>query len=83
MSRDVWHDSLVAWKAQVIISGHMHETANVPANEQFPYAQIVGGGPRPISATWMEVNPDAKKLIVSVKNLDAKEVERAEFPPLS
>jgi hypothetical protein len=83
MSRDVWHDSLVAWKAHVVISGHMHETANIPANEQFPYAQIVGGGPKPSSATWMEVNANQEELIVSVKNLDGKEMERRVFQPLS
>lgn len=82
MSRDLWHDSLVAWKAQVVISGHMHQTANVAANAEFPYAQIVGGGPQPERATWMEVKADEKTLVVSVRNLEGKEVERAEFPRL-
>jgi len=83
MSRDHWHDALVKWKAQVILSGHMHQTANIPANDNFPYAQIVGGGPQPDRATFMEVKANQKELSVLVKNLDGEVVEEASFPALS
>jgi len=36
MSRDQWHDAFVAWGAQVVISGHMHESAWLPSTEEFP-----------------------------------------------
>jgi predicted phosphodiesterase len=83
MSRDQWHEALVKWKTQLIISGHMHQTAWIPGTKKFPYAQMVGGGPQPTRATWMEVSADAQKLAVLVKNLDGKIVEQAAFPPLT
>jgi hypothetical protein len=73
----------VKWKTQLIISGHMHQTAWIPGTEEFPYAQMVGGGPQPTRATWMEVSADAQKLAVLVKNLNGKVVEQAAFPPLT
>lgn len=82
MSRDHWHDALVKWKAQVILSGHMHQVANIPANEKFPYAQMVGGGPQPDRATWMEVRADDKDLTVLVKDLEGKVIEESSFPKL-
>lgn len=43
-SRIYWHQHLLDWKAQLIISGHTHEPAFLPADDEFPYAQITGGG---------------------------------------
>ncbi len=67
MSRDEWHDALVDWKAQVVISGHMHRTAYLPGNEDFPYAQLVGGGPKPNQATWIEGKADEKTTVVDAE----------------
>lgn len=82
-SRDAWHDSLVAWKAQVIISGHTHQADYFPPTAKFPYAQLVGGGPRLEQATWIEGKADAKELRLAVKNLKGETVQHAEFPPLA
>ncbi len=82
MSRDEWHDALVEWKAQVVISGHMHQTAHLPGTKDFPYAQLVGGGPRPKQATWIEGKADEKALTLTMKNLEGREVERVVFAPL-
>lgn len=81
-SREAWHGALVAWKAQVIVSGHTHETAWIPGTAEFPYGQLVGGGPRPEQATWIEGKADATALTFVMKNLDGKEIERVEFAPL-
>lgn len=43
--REAWHDSLVKWGARVVVSGHTHERHFMPASPEFPYAQLVGGGP--------------------------------------
>jgi hypothetical protein len=43
--RAAWHDSLVKWGAQIVLSGHTHERHHMPASSKFPYAQLVGGGP--------------------------------------
>ncbi len=45
-SRDLWHAPLVKWGAQLVISGHTHRDAYIEANDTFPYAQLVGGGPK-------------------------------------
>lgn len=81
-SRDAWHDLLVAWKTQVVISGHTHNVGYLPANEEFPYAQLVGGGPELERATWTEGKADASALKLVVKNLAAKTQAQAEFPPI-
>ncbi len=81
-SRDLWHETLVEWKAQVVISGHTHRPAWIPATKEFPYAQLIGGGPQPERATWIEGRADARGLTLSMKNLEGKEIERAEFKRL-
>lgn len=83
-SRDLWHDALVAWGAQVVISGHTHRPASIPASEAFPYAQVIGGGPQPDRATWMECAADDESLRVQVRRSDSGEiVHTATFPKLA
>lgn len=83
MSREHWHDLLVAWGAQVVISGHMHQVAALPANDEFPYAQLVGGGPQPERATWIEGQADGTALTLVAKGLDGERRAEMTFPPLS
>ncbi len=82
-SRAAWHDSLVAWKAQVVISGHTHRDTWIPANEEFPYAQLIGGGPKPEAATWMEAKADADRLRIVVRNLAGEIRHDVSFQPLA
>ena len=82
-SRQAWHDSLVAWKTQIVISGHTHSHAWIPGTGEFPYGQLVGGGPQPERATWIEGKADANALTFVMKNLDGKVVHQAEFKPLA
>ncbi|WP_327092382.1 metallophosphoesterase [Nonomuraea sp. NBC_01738] len=75
MSRDAWHDALVAWGAQLAISGHTHEPARIPADAEFPYAQIVAGGPdldasSSEAATWIEIQADPDSLRLTMRTLD-------------
>lgn len=81
-SRKHWHEALVAWKAQVVISGHMHQVAWIPAAEGFPYAQLTGGGPGPDKATRLEVTADGSRLRLNLMSLDGKSVVDQEFSPL-
>ncbi|MBE7539851.1 MAG: metallophosphoesterase [Opitutaceae bacterium] len=81
-SRAAWHDSLVAWKAQVIISGHTHRATWMPATAEFPYAQLIGGGPQPERATWMEGAADADRLRIVVRNLTGGTAHDVSFSPL-
>ena len=79
-SRAAWHDTLVAWGAQVILSGHLHQDAWIPANEKFPYAQMVSGGPQPQAARWIEGTADASGLKLVMRDLSGKTVREAALP---
>jgi predicted phosphodiesterase len=67
-----WHEALVKWGAQVIISGHTHRDAWIPANEEFPYAQMISGGPKMESARWIEGMADASGLKLTMRDLTGK-----------
>lgn len=80
-SRVLWHDALVEWGAQVVISGHTHRPTKIEANAEFPYAQITGGGPQPEWATWIEGAADSKSLRLKVNWLSGKAPIMMDFPP--
>lgn len=82
-SRTLWHDALVEWGAQLVISGHTHEHHWMEATTEFPYAQLVGGGPKPEAATFMEGHADATRLQITMKALDGKVLQQPVFKPLT
>ena len=82
-SRQAWHASLVEWKTQLIISGHTHHNAWMPPTDEWPYGQLVGGGPQPNSATWMEGKAGANELKVLVKGLDSEVRHEVLLTPLA
>ena len=81
-SRDLWHPVLVSWKTQVVISGHTHREAWIPASTDFPYAQMVGGGPKPEAARWIEGMADARSLRLAMRDLGGRMILEKSFPPL-
>lgn len=81
-SRDAWHDLLVKWKAQVIISGHTHNAQYLPANDKFAYAQLVSGGPQLERARWIEGVADDKALKLAVRDLAGAMTHEASFAPM-
>jgi hypothetical protein len=81
-SRAAWHASLARWKAQVIVSGHTHHTAWIPADRSFPYGQLVGGGPQPASATWLEGQADRQALNLTLRKLDGSVVHAVRLRPV-
>lgn len=82
-SREAWHKSLVEWKTQLIISGHTHRNAWIPPTEQFPYGQIVGGGPQLASATWMHCEANSRELLLKVNDLTGKIRHEVTLKPLA
>jgi len=82
-SRAAWHDTLVAWKAQVILSGHTHQPFWMPPTPDFPYAQLTGGGPKMEQATWTEGVADATKLQLRITNLAGKVLQDVTLKPLT
>lgn len=80
-SRAQWHDALVKWGTQVIVSGHTHSTALIEATAEFPYAQLVGGGPQPEKATLISGSADANALKFTCRDLAGKVLHEVEFKP--
>jgi len=78
-SRAAWHDSLVQWKTQVVISGHTHQYQWIPATNDFPYGQITGGGPRSSDATWMEVVANNESLTITTHMLSGSPSQTVRF----
>lgn len=82
-SREAWHDALVAWKTQIIVSGHTHSPAWIESSLEFPYAQLVGGGPQPQRATWIEGKADATALAFVMKDLAGNVIREVSLKPLA
>ena len=82
-SRVLWHDALAQWGAQVVVSGHMHRFDYLEADGDFPYAQLIGGGPQLERALLIRGDADAQRLRFRTINLDREVVHEVEFPPLA
>lgn len=78
--RAQWHDSLVKWGAQVVISGHTHQDELIPANDKFPYIQLVSGGPKLQAARWIEGKADATGLKLVMRDLSGKTAHELVIP---
>jgi hypothetical protein len=72
-ARTHWAKLLADAKVTAVISGHTHQYAFTPAGPESPFAQLVGGGPAPESATLIEGVVDGAKLTLTVRGLDGKE----------
>ncbi len=81
-SRDAWHRLLVAWRTQLIVSGHTHRHAWLPPTSEFPYGQLVGGGPRLEGATWMAGAADPRQLTLRVNDLQGRVLATVTVPPV-
>jgi hypothetical protein len=79
--RNAWHESLVSWGAQTIVSGHIHGWAYLPETTEFPYAQLIGGGPEARNATLIRGHATEKELKLAVYTLDGRELHSATIPP--
>lgn len=81
-SRALWHDLLVAWRTQVVVSGHTHRSTWIPPTADWPYAQLVGGGPELERASWIEVTADGAALRLCQRNLAGEILHDLNFSPL-
>lgn len=82
--RAAWHDSLVRWGTQVIISGHNHKLTWLPADKKFPYAQLLGGGRSLSTATVIRGHASAKELRLTATMIEDGSVgHESSFSPLS
>ncbi|MFD4960655.1 metallophosphoesterase family protein [Microbacterium sp. NPDC058389] len=87
MSRDAWHDALVAWGAQVVVSGHTHQRTWLAPTDGFPYGQLVGGGPdadaaSAEAATWIDGVAGPDSLVLTVRDLAGTVQHEVTLAPL-
>lgn len=67
-----WHDLLVKAGVKLVISGHTHEPAWMPAEKGRPYGQLIGGGPKPTAATYIRGHATADGLAVTQHKLSGE-----------
>jgi len=70
LCRELWMPALVDAGIKLIISGHTHDHRWMPAREGQPIAQLIGGGPQPAGATFIEGKATREKLVVKMTRLD-------------
>lgn len=82
--RDAWQPAIVRWGAQIVVSGHTHQPYHMPATSDFPYEQLIGGGPKlDTNARLIRVHADERSLTFrTIDAKDGREVHNREFRPL-
>jgi len=75
-ARSAWHPLLVKGQFAAVISGHTHRFAVFPPDERKPYAQLIGGSPKPEDATLIRGVVTAEELTLTVSNLEGQELGR-------
>jgi len=73
--REAWHNALVQWGVQAIISGHTHSWAYLPETAEHPYAQVVGGGPSLKNAVVITGMASPTELRLVIRDLTGKELQ--------
>lgn len=79
--RDAWQGLLVKAGVQLVVSGHTHEPAHLPATPERRIAQLVGGGPQLERATLTHFVANEKNLTITMSTLDDKVVHRLTIDP--
>lgn len=69
-ARAKWHDALVRGGVDLLVTGHTHRPAWLPADGQRPFGQLTGGGPRPEQATIIRLEADRDRLRARMHRLD-------------
>jgi hypothetical protein len=77
--REAWAPILAEAGAQLVISGHTHNHAWMPAGANQPLGQLVGGGPQPQHATFIEGHVTRDRLAIVVRDLAGKELHNVEI----
>jgi hypothetical protein len=68
--RDAWTPILQKAGVHLIISGHTHDFAWMPATASQPLNQLIGGGPQPQHATIIHGEATQSQLHLTMKKLD-------------
>jgi len=70
--RDAWLPLLKQADVKIVISGHVHSSNWIPANENQAIGQLTGGGPQTNSATIIQGIADQHTLRITCQSLDGK-----------
>jgi len=68
--RKLWVPKLAEAGVKLVVSGHTHDHRWMPAKEDQPIAQLIGGGPQPRSATFIRLTATREVLMVKMSGLD-------------
>jgi hypothetical protein len=79
MGAKLWLPILRQAHFAAVISGHMHKHRIDDPTETEPVMQIVGGGPRPETATLTIIHADARTAEIRVEDLAGQTISRREW----
>jgi hypothetical protein len=78
--REAWQQSLLDAGVKLVVSGHTHRHAWLPAKNDRPIGQLVGGGPQPSGATFTLATATPDSLTVEMSDLQGKSLYKVELP---
>jgi hypothetical protein len=68
--RDLWVPTLAKAGVKLVISGHTHNYVWMPATDDQPIAQLIGGAPQPRNATFIQGTATKTDLKLRMTKLD-------------
>lgn len=72
--RELWASKLTAAGVKLVVSGHTHDHRWMPAKDGQPIAQLIGGGPQPRFATFIQLSATREVLTFKMSKLDGSVV---------
>lgn len=80
LCRGLWAPKLAEAGVTLVVSGHTHAHRWMPAREGQPIAQLIGGGPQPKHATFIQLTATRQTLTATMSQLDGTVLHRVELP---
>jgi 3',5'-cyclic AMP phosphodiesterase CpdA len=68
--RELWAPTLVEAGVKLVVSGHTHDWRWMPAKDGQPIAQLIGGGPQPKYATFLQGTASRESLTLKMQKHD-------------
>jgi len=77
--RRLWVPTLAAAGVKLVVSGHTHDYRWMPAKEGQPIAQLIGGGPQPRYATFIQLTATREVLTFGMRSLNGNPLYTGEL----